>query len=552
MRKQTKFVAVLSAAALFAIGASMTSFAATAHWEQEGEDWVYLDSDGDRVTDTWKKSGSNWFYLDSDGYMAKDTIVISGSNDDKYYVDANGAKVVNTWVSVDNEGDNECSDQEDITTIWYFFGTDGKAKRAENDAKVFTNIPYGANMENRGTFAFDEEGHMLSGWQDITLSTNTYRYYFNGENEGWAALGWQYLEKPEGDNFEDEDPFEDEAWFWFGTNGRAAQDTTKYINGQYYTFLPGGAMDDRWREGTPGISKYTGAIASGASAFYTEDIGHRRTGWIYTYDPNDPDEEGDQHWFYLNNKGEAFNDQGKDTEEYKYNTDTKGYDLVIDYNANARKVFDLTSVGTDVAAKVIKNKTFLFDDSGRMLTGLRKIEGEVPALESGMTEDSAITKSRGVVPREGGKDLEEGIYYFSTESGSQEGAMQTGKQVVNDDGEEYTYYFSSTGKAYTDTLMKGAVYDHEGRRIEAEDGSKYELVYVEYDIKDGDKTAKDENGKPILDENGKPVPQIVIPSGTPIIVNSNGTVKKSASSVDVDGVKYTVTDYVASVKLDQD
>ena len=42
MRKQTKFVAVLSAAALFAIGASMTSFAATAHWEQEGEDWVDL------------------------------------------------------------------------------------------------------------------------------------------------------------------------------------------------------------------------------------------------------------------------------------------------------------------------------------------------------------------------------------------------------------------------------------------------------------------------------------------------------------------------------
>ena len=42
MRKQTKLVAVLSTAALLAIGASMTSFSATAHWEQEGEDWVYL------------------------------------------------------------------------------------------------------------------------------------------------------------------------------------------------------------------------------------------------------------------------------------------------------------------------------------------------------------------------------------------------------------------------------------------------------------------------------------------------------------------------------
>ena len=43
MRKQTKLVAVLSAAALLAIGASMTSFAAT-KWVQEGEDWVYLNS----------------------------------------------------------------------------------------------------------------------------------------------------------------------------------------------------------------------------------------------------------------------------------------------------------------------------------------------------------------------------------------------------------------------------------------------------------------------------------------------------------------------------
>ena len=162
MRKQTKLVAVLSAAALFAIGASMTSFAATAHWEQEGEDWVYLDKDGDKVTDTWKKSGSNWFYLDSDGYMAKDTIVISGSNDDKYYVDANGAKVTNTWVSVDNADDNECADQEDVSTIWYFFGSDGKAKKADAGKKVFTNIPHGENMDKKSTFAFDEDGHMLS------------------------------------------------------------------------------------------------------------------------------------------------------------------------------------------------------------------------------------------------------------------------------------------------------------------------------------------------------------------------------------------------------
>ena len=44
MRKQTKLVAVLSAAALLALGASMTSFAAG--WEKDEDGiWHYYDSD---------------------------------------------------------------------------------------------------------------------------------------------------------------------------------------------------------------------------------------------------------------------------------------------------------------------------------------------------------------------------------------------------------------------------------------------------------------------------------------------------------------------------
>ena len=284
-------------------------------------------------------------------------------------------------------------------------------------------------------------------------------------------------------------------------------------------------MNDKWVQGTPGISDSTAVIASDADAFYTEDIGHRRTGWIYAYDPDDADEEGDQYWFYLNNKGEAYNDRGKDTVEYKSGVE------VADYDATATKVFDETAVGQDVAAKVIKNKTFLFDENGRMLTGLRRIEGDTPVVKG----DSDTAKdNRGAVPREGGNDLQEGIYYFSTESGSGEGAMQTGKQTVSDEGDEYTYYFKNTGAAYTNTLVKGAVYGEDGKRLEAEDGSKYELIVV----------AKD-----IVDDDGKTV---MIKAGSAIIVNSNGTVKKNASTVDVDGVKYSVKNYVATEKEDQD
>ena len=60
MRKQTKLVAVLSASALLALGASMTSYAAG--WTEENGTWVYYDNDGYQVTDEWKRSGNYWFW----------------------------------------------------------------------------------------------------------------------------------------------------------------------------------------------------------------------------------------------------------------------------------------------------------------------------------------------------------------------------------------------------------------------------------------------------------------------------------------------------------
>ena len=47
MRKQTKVVAVASAAALLAIGGAMTSFAAQG-WVEEDGTWYYYDKDGNR------------------------------------------------------------------------------------------------------------------------------------------------------------------------------------------------------------------------------------------------------------------------------------------------------------------------------------------------------------------------------------------------------------------------------------------------------------------------------------------------------------------------
>ena len=85
MKKQTKLVAVLSTAALLAIGASMTSFAATG-WAEEDGTWVYYDRNGDKVTDKWAKSGNNWYYLDSNGEMPEGTMEVEIREDGEIFL----------------------------------------------------------------------------------------------------------------------------------------------------------------------------------------------------------------------------------------------------------------------------------------------------------------------------------------------------------------------------------------------------------------------------------------------------------------------------------
>ena len=130
MRKQTKVVAVASAAALLAIGASMTSLAATG-WVEEDGIWYFYDRDGNRVEDEWKKSGDNWYWMDSEegGAMAIDKLV--EEDDDTYYVDANGVMIRNTWVKVVNEDQDEDDEAE---YDYYYMQSNGKAYKQNGDS----------------------------------------------------------------------------------------------------------------------------------------------------------------------------------------------------------------------------------------------------------------------------------------------------------------------------------------------------------------------------------------------------------------------------------
>ena len=234
MRKQTKIAAIVSAAALLAIGASMTSFAAEG-WQEENGTWSYYNRYNEKVTEQWQKSGDKWFWLDADGNMATDAIV--QDNENYFYVDANGVMVTNRWVEVDNSADDA---EEAPATVWYYFQANGKAYKG-GDNTSFKTI-------NGRNYAFAADGKMLFGWVDGNSNRITgddawqnAEYYLGGSDDGSrASAKWELIHVV--DSAKD-DP-EQDYWFYFQSNGKKY--TSKFegqtINGRKYAFGEYGNM----------------------------------------------------------------------------------------------------------------------------------------------------------------------------------------------------------------------------------------------------------------------------------------------------------------------
>ena len=131
MRKQTKTLAVLSAAALFAAAAPIMTntgtyrvLAAQSGWTEEDGRLYYYDEDGYKETNTWKKRNGDWFYLDEEGEIATNQRV------DDYFVNDEGHMAKNQWVSAENEISYDSPDSPDGGS-WLYFGKDGKIVTAK-------------------------------------------------------------------------------------------------------------------------------------------------------------------------------------------------------------------------------------------------------------------------------------------------------------------------------------------------------------------------------------------------------------------------------------
>ena len=537
MRKQTKLVAVLSTAALLAIGASMTSFAAQG-WAEEDGTWVYYDKNGDKVTESWKKSGDNWYWLDDNGEMAVDTLV--EDDDNYYYVNENGAMVSNQWVAIENE---DAGEDDEPDHYWYYFQANGKAYKRSDSA---SDTSISAKTINGKKYAFDTDGRMLYGWVDAGErqtdddAWKTCQYYFGDEDDGAMSEGWRLIsitddeaeDAQPGDEFWDEDQ---DRWFFFQASGKkkAAKDgesyTDKTINGKKYGFDEFGRMVASW------YTEATAAVASQGTATYSntfmyfnnpEDGARYTKGWFKVvpgyYLQKSKYEDGSEYWYYADGDGQIYSNE----------------------------------------IKTIKGKKYAFDNYGRMISGLVFLE-----MANGTTSNEIQNKladDDDLHPYDTEDNFDQFVKDFATEindhtirsyyfGGSDDGAMKTGKQTVTIDGESFTFKFK-TGSNLKGSGLVGEDDDKlymAGKQVKADKDDKYTVYkYDKINNSVTEMTTTDfiatctDGGK--HDDDKEETVYTVTTTNTDSVkyylVNTSGTILKNKTNAkDADDYKFSVS-----------
>ena len=468
MKKQTKLVAVLSTAALLAIGASMTSFAATG-WAEEDGTWVYYDRNGDKVTDKWAKSGNNWYYLDSDGEMAVDQLIEDGDN--YYYVDVNGVMAANQWVAIDNE---DAGQDDEPEHYWYYFQANGKALKQGDSSTVALKTVNGKK------YAFDEEGKMLYGW---VAADNAERiddtdgdafkegvYYFGGEDDGAMTTGWLLMDityDEATNDYEIAPAFNDDEdqsrWFYFKSNGKkvysSSSDETKdkTINGKKYTFDQYGAMVAEWSLDKEKASSNIGT--SNLPEGGTSTTAKYAQAWRYFNSVEDGSRVS-KGWFKVVSAEYLNKSKFDDDEDAWYYADGSGNIYAGEF-------------------KTIKGKKYAFRNDGRMLSGLKFIKKGTDSLSvyaddddvyNFDTEDDFIDNAIDFYLPNGYE-----CYYFG---GGEDGSMKTNKTNITIDGDNFNFYFEKSGSSKGAGLTgeKDDKYYLAGMLLKAGSDEKYQVI----------------------------------------------------------------------------
>jgi len=443
MRKQTKIAAVVSAAALLALGASITSFAAArGTWAMTDGEWYCYDKNGEPYTETFCSSNGKEYYVGEDGAIVRSSWVDYAEG--IYFVNSSGAKITSDW-RLTTPFEDEDADEE-----WFYFGSNGK--RTENKKIVYKG----------NTYFFDGEGKMLTGWvtyenvgdsnqavDEANGFSPNYTYYCD-ETGARVTSDWVKTVAPE--DIENNDA--SEHWYYFKSTGKAATGRQNNVKGQTYFFdVENGQMLSGWVAKTTAtdsnvayeelddddeIHQYEEVYFCGGS-----NDGHmKKNKWILEYAPAEEEEEDEnKNYYWIKKNGVVFTaDLGATA------SDSNAYLDAVRYDFEEGKLVVADNQPNVVEKLNVSGKYYYFNEDGEMLSGFAKLGGN--------------------------------MYYFG---GSKDGAMKTGAQTIRDDTDEaYRFYFSTKTSTKGQGLSKkqgGKLY-YNGMLIKAID-YKYEVVDVD-------------------------------------------------------------------------
>lgn len=296
---------------------------------------------------------------------------------DLYYVNTDGYATFNSWVNKDSK--------------YYYAGNDGKLYK-------------GGIKEIEGyKYYFGDDCELQKGWVD------DYNYYGDYE-DGFLLTGFQELEIPK--SWYTEVTNENEGWFYFDTNTCKKYYSTdeayvcKTVGGSKYCFDQNGIIRTGWRritDTTPAMKGYMYFKEESTEEFkYGEAIVNS---WYSIEPPTEIIPTSEVKYFYFNGQG----------------------------------VPRCAPVGSFIRVR-LNEKTYLFNEFGYTVYGVRLVDGEYYYFGDSVTECSMKT---GLITN---KDIE-------------------------GTGENNSYYFEGDGKGYTGVYNNKLYYC--GKLQKAQSEQKY-------------------------------------------------------------------------------